>query len=525
MFKRIVALLAIMTLCISVVTVAGADTAPEVLAEQFAYVTEGLDLEKTIEIKWYGHNTAGYIPNSDASIKRTLEKLFNVVITDVEVDTFNEDQLNLMKGTGMEFDVATMSIDFAEWSELGLLREINADDVKNYMPNLYNPLVNAVGDDWTTYASVNGKLFGIPVISQSYTNPITLGVRKDWLEAVGYTEDKLPDTLEELEELLLKFRTDDPDGNGKEDTYAIDTFDEGYFCEYPLGAYGVSKRYWYNDAEGKPMWYAVDENYKEALKVIQRWYKEGILDPEVVSDGNNETTAKIIEEKIGAYYGTDWGFCTGHDKSPVKKAAAEGKTLNMIVIPPVIGPTGIRGSTQYASSVITSGLAFGRKCTDEAMIRIMQIINATFGDKDFFRYLFMGEKDVYYTEDELGYATTTDAKTSENMHLHGIQRYIFFSFNPSTTYEWRTEKSRLEMNRIVRNMPTIKPNLVAGFKTEAEIEYQASVDKIADTFFWKAVIGDLDVDAEWDAYVANWYAAGGKEIFEQKLALYEQMKQ
>lgn len=502
---------------------AAAETDPVTLAEQFAYIVEDLDLSETVDITWYGHNTAGFIPSEDASIKRTLENLFNVRITDTQVDTFNEEQLNLMKATGMDFDVATMSVDFVEWSELGLLRAIDVEDVKTYMPNLYNPLMDAVGEDWVRYATVNGSLYGIPVISQSYTNPITIAVRTDWLNAIGYTEDNLPTTLEELEELLLKFHTDDPDGNGLEDTYAIDTFDEKYFAEYPLGAYGISRRYWYNDAEGKPAWYAVDENYKEALKVLQRWYKLGIFDPEIISDGNNETTAKFLADKVAGYMGNDWGFSTGHDKSPVKQAIADGKDMKVTILPPVAGPSGVPGSTQYAAPVIASGMAFGRNCTDEAMVRIMQIINATFGDKELFRYLFMGEKDVFYTEDAEGYATVTENKTSEAMHTHGIQRYLFFSFNPGTTYEWRTEKSRLMVARLVRDLPTVEPNISSVFMTEAEIEYQASVDKIADSFFWKAVMGEVDVDKEWDAYTKSWLAAGGQEIIDAKLEMYESL--
>ena len=44
------------------------------------------------------------------------------------------------------------------------------------------------------------------------------------MEAVGATE--APNTLEEMEELLIKFRNEDPDGNGEKDTYALGTFFE-----------------------------------------------------------------------------------------------------------------------------------------------------------------------------------------------------------------------------------------------------------------------------------------------------------
>jgi len=57
-----------------------------------------------------------------------------------------------------------------------------------------------------------------------------------------------------------------------------------------------------------------------------------------------------------------------------------------------------------------------------------------------------------------------------------------------------------------------------------QLEYSASVNKIADEFYWKALTGEIDVDAQWDAYKENWLNAGGKQILEEKRELYNRMK-
>ena len=39
-----------------------------------------------------------------------------------------------------------------------------------------------------------------------------------------------------------------------------------------------------------------------------------------------------------------------------------------------------------------------------------------------------------------------------------------------------------------------------------------ALQTMAAEFFAKAVTGEIDIDAEWDNYVANWMAAGGNEL-------------
>ena len=41
--------------------------------------------------------------------------------------------------------------------------------------------------------------------------------------------------------------------------------------------------------------------------------------------------------------------------------------------------------------------------------------------------------------------------------------------------------------------------------------YGESLDTIRDEFFFAAVTGEIDIDAEWDNYVQTWMDAGGTE--------------
>ena len=103
-----------------------------------------------------------------------------------------------------------------------------------------------------------------------------LFIRKDWLEAVGM---EMPKSWEELYEVCHAFTYNDPDGNGKNDTYGL-TGDGMGTLRYFFASTGSANRYWNKDAEGN--WYfgaLADENIK-VLEWLRKMYEDGSIDPD-----------------------------------------------------------------------------------------------------------------------------------------------------------------------------------------------------------------------------------------------------
>jgi multiple sugar transport system substrate-binding protein len=74
---------------------------------------------------------------------------------------------------------------------------------------------DAISDaTWDSTLGLDGEYYGVPYSRQAFTT----FVRKDWREAVGLP---VPGTWEELTELAEAFATQDPDGNGDDDTYGM----------------------------------------------------------------------------------------------------------------------------------------------------------------------------------------------------------------------------------------------------------------------------------------------------------------
>ncbi len=67
---------------------------------------------------------------------------------------------------------------------------------------------------WASTRYIDGKYYGVPTSAQTFA----LFVRKDWREKLGLPQ---PKTWDDILTLSKAFATQDPDGNGKNDTYGF----------------------------------------------------------------------------------------------------------------------------------------------------------------------------------------------------------------------------------------------------------------------------------------------------------------
>ncbi|MFD0560145.1 carbohydrate ABC transporter substrate-binding protein (CUT1 family) [Stackebrandtia endophytica] len=86
----------------------------------------------------------------------------------------------------------------------GIVREIDPDQLAGSQ--------DLTPGSWDASRTVDGKTYAVPFSAQSFA----LFIRKDWREAVGAD---VPTSWDELQALAEKFTTEDPDGNGSDDTY------------------------------------------------------------------------------------------------------------------------------------------------------------------------------------------------------------------------------------------------------------------------------------------------------------------
>lgn len=120
-------------------------------------------------------------------------------------------------------------------------------------------------------------------------------INAQWLEAVGA---EMPTNVDELYEVLKKFATEDPNGNGKADEipmlgsskcYRTDT------VQWIINAYVFCHdEYFFNATDGK-LWvpYTTDE-YRQAMIYLNKLYAEGLLSPLTYTVSSNSNDYKPL---------------------------------------------------------------------------------------------------------------------------------------------------------------------------------------------------------------------------------------
>jgi putative aldouronate transport system substrate-binding protein len=151
------------------------------------------------------------------------------------------------------------------------------------------------GDYLKGPAFIEGKTYGIP---ETFFGGSALALRKDWLDKLGL---KVPTTLDEYENVLRAFVNDDPNGTGKKDTIGLGVaIQVDQTWEHIFAAYGVPQgRQLLIDGQITP--WMLTPGYLDAIKYLNKLYKEGLIDPEFATVPTLQSFEKLWNGQLGAY--------------------------------------------------------------------------------------------------------------------------------------------------------------------------------------------------------------------------------
>lgn len=182
-----------------------------------------------------------------------------------------------------------------QFSEQGLLL-----DLAPYWNEL-KPVQEFIGEDSIKKGQWNGKQYAIAKTPQIPYN--TYWIRKDWLDKLKLS---VPETPEQLLLAAKAFTEQDPDGNGKKDTFGLTGGKTSAFNPI-FGAYGVG---WLGGAafyvkDGRMVNSLYDEGMQDALGFIRQMIDAGVVDPELMANTGLQHQQKAIKGQAGIVY-IDW---------------------------------------------------------------------------------------------------------------------------------------------------------------------------------------------------------------------------
>jgi putative aldouronate transport system substrate-binding protein len=501
----------------------------------FAKCNVAVAEDKTQHLLWSTALTTGAGPDKNAYVVKEIDKMFNVDMEPNNVLNTDKTKMGLMYSSGTIPDVNLITFaDFDTYNSQGLFREIPMELVKEYAPEMYKR-TNAAAPYKDLPSMVKGKLYGIP--HTLAVLPDLAVFRSDWLAKVNA---KAPTTLAEFENVAKLFSQNDPDGNGKKDTYGLawGTLNQMGF-NFIRAAFNVQSDQpnisdgnpslnagYYIGSDGKLQAIETSENYKKFLKYIQGLYRKGYIYPDLTLPKSDDVNNLFANGKVGfstssftwfmpKYRPTAW-----YTQTFIKNPAA--RTEYFKPLKTVDG----KDSQFYAKPSIWAYFCIGKNTTDAQLIKILQILERMHTDLTFHNLIWRGVEGKHYTVNDDGMAIFT--KQYETVDAQAKEGIKFFIMNDRVGVENTLSYGKdieTQSNFIANNYQPIKQPLTkTGTLNSVNKELGTDIAKVRDEFFIKALSGTIGIDTEWNAYVDRMKKAGLDKVMDEWNKIYIQQK-
>ena len=221
------------------------------------------------------------------------------------------DKVNTMIATGDLPDVLQVSKDqLAILANTGLIRDDIYEVYNDYAGAGIRELVEGVGgEEVLQSATFDGKLMALPMMDTSAgeASPV-LWLRTDWMEKFGLED---PTSYAELRNILEVFTTQDPDGNGVNDTtglvFSKSLWNNWFMLDGFFNMFGSypERGFWVEDpsSSDRAVYGAFQPETKAALAELHDLYKNGLIDKEFAVYDPDAAKAVYAAGKAGAVIG------------------------------------------------------------------------------------------------------------------------------------------------------------------------------------------------------------------------------
>ena len=172
---------------------------------------------------------------------------------------------------------------------------------KGFLPN-YAARMDQAGLREQLTAS-DGHIYQLGfLISQDVNTNGHFFINKTWLDQLNLP---VPETVDQLTEVLRRFRSDDPNSNGIQDEIPLEfTLDDNTTGIYNLFSfYGLplSEDYVYADKAGQVHFAPEEDAFFDTLSWLHQLYQEKLLDIDFISQGSSIWAAKVNEGNTGMF--------------------------------------------------------------------------------------------------------------------------------------------------------------------------------------------------------------------------------
>ena len=444
-----------------------------------------------------------------------LERETNTILDFIEASTGDDytNKLTLVMASGDIPDLFAINTNAHEslFVSEGILLPLNQH--WDRYPNIRSSRSESVWQvmthpDGNVYAVGRAGRLGEHVIEHSYWMVL---YRQDWLTRANMS---IPRTLDEYWRFCEFIRDGNPNGDGSR-AYAI-IGDNGLprSFEHIFSAYGTQYDNWYVK-DGRVVHGNVQPEMREGIRYAARMYAAGFVDPEWVTDSQQRHVDKLQHGMIGA--GMSWG----HNLDPnntqgyreiFKRNVPHGEYAfgDQLLTTPGYTPFGyLKGSPRGW----TRTAIYSRGRNVEAALRVLDFSSSA---ETIFRnnYGFEGETYTINPDGSINFFATVAQQ--QEIGLGSYMQFINLTMQ-------NQHASRLYQDVLLRNNELLAPTSLHDIHLVPEIAQYGGALEMQKEQVTRFIIGDLDInnDAHWNNYVADWERRGGRIVADALTRAYQ----
>ena len=305
------------------------------------------------------------------------------------------------------------------------------DDYYALMPNRTAQQYDA---DSIAMSTIDGHSYGFASPGSVAKNEGLL-IRKDWLDNLGL---EVPTNLDELMEVMIAFTYDDPDGNGKDDTYGYGAYIESdaTLKGYPgarlfpiLGAFGVDGL-WCLEEENLGLNVYKPEFY-DAMVYIRQMCEEGVMDPNWLTYKKDDFRAAWKQGRFGIMKEQNAAYAAEANYAPFDANFPDGE---WIIVDPPKGPERLASVGAYDQNYRIYAMSQDAVDAGKAE-KICELLEWMSSDEGYF-LCGWGQEGVNYVLDENGVPVAGDLGDNA---FSGTQGQVYTQLRNMVFYNSDTE--------------------------------------------------------------------------------------
>jgi len=395
-------------------------------------------------------------------------------------------------------------------------------------------------------AKIGGKLMAIPHTASSVDNLQILYIRADWLKNLGL---EMPKTLQDLYKVSEAFVKNDPDKNGKNDTFGLalvknflDVNNKHASAAGLFAGYHAYPRRWVKDASGSAVYGSIQPQVKDALLQLQSMYKSGQIDKEFGVKDKAKVMETVSSGKVGITYGGLSSPGAFLKDSAINEPNADWQAIELPSIDgtPAAPVTSMPVTKYYAVNkncknpealmklVENGSSGYNRDASDEAKAKNEKFGVTKSGIATWQYSLVVYEPALknLNAHNNVIKAMETNDTSILNAEEYGYYDKIQKSKAGDRNF-WGDERifgtpSSADIIGKYVDSQNLLTNLFYGSSTPTMVEKQATLDAMEDEVFTKIIMGE-SIDS-FDKFVTDWKKLGGDQITKEVNEWYTQAK-